>query len=160
MVNSVLFKVGCQAGFYVRRLAVDIGEKMGVKSHLQELRRTKSGQFTEEQAITLQQLMDAVAEGKIKEVVLPMETVADSMKKAIVSDTAIDNVCNGSPLYTGGIARFEDNIKKGDWVAVMSNKGELVAIGKANINSKEVKKRGTAVKIDRVLMKKGTYPKI
>ena len=158
--RDVLFKVGCEAGFYVRRLAVDIGKKLGMKSHLQELRRTKSGNFLEESAITLQDLMDAVQEKRPKEVILPMEIVAESVGKIIISDSSISNVCNGSPLYTGGIVRLEDNIIKGDWVAVLSLKGELVAIGKANMESGKILKerRGLAVKIDRVLMKKETYP--
>lgn len=158
--RDVLFKVGCEAGFYVRRLAVDIGKKLGVKSHLQELRRTKSGNFSEESAITLQDLIDAVTENRIKEAVLPMEAAIESVGKIIISDTSIDNVCNGSPLYTGGIVRLEDSIKKGDWVAVLSLKGELVAIGMSFSSSKDMlKRKGTAVKIDRVFMSKGTYPK-
>ena len=104
--------------------------------------------------------MDAVSENRIKEAVLPMERAVESAGKIIISDTSISNICNGSPLYTGGIVRLEDTIKKGDWVAIFSLKGELVAIGKAFANAKEMMKgRGTAAKIDRVLMKKETYPK-
>lgn len=158
--RDILFKVGCEAGFYVRRLAVDVGKKLGIKSHLQELRRTKSGSFSEESAITLQDLMDAAADKKIKYAVLPMEVVIESVGKIIISDTAIDNICNGSPLYTGGIVKLEDDIKKDDWVSILSLKGELVAIGKAAANSEDIfKRKGTAAKIDRVLMERGTYPK-
>jgi H/ACA ribonucleoprotein complex subunit 4 len=160
--KNILFKVGCEAGFYVRRLAVDVGKKLGVKSHLQELRRTKSGNFSEESAITLQNLIDAVEEERIKEVVHPMELVADSMGKVVVSDSSISNISNGSPLYIGGIVRIEDNIKKGNWVALFSLKGELIAIGKASMDSEDIskKKRGLAIKVDRVLIKKGTYPSL
>jgi H/ACA ribonucleoprotein complex subunit 4 len=160
--KDILFKVECEAGFYVRRLAVDIGKKLGVKSHLQELRRTKSGNFSEESVITLQNLMDAVEENRIKEVILPMELAVETVGKIIISDTSINNICNGSPLYVGGIIRLEDNIKKEDWIAIFSLKGELIAIGKAFMNSEDIfkKKRGLAVKTDRVLMKKGTYPNI
>lgn len=159
--KNILFKVGCEAGFYVRRLAVDVGKKLGVKSHLQELRRTKSGNFSEESRITLQNLIDAVEEDRIKEVIHPMEIAVETVGKIIVSDTSIENICNGSPLYIGGIIKLEDSIKKGDWVALFSLKGELVAIGKSSMFSKEIfdKKRGMTIKTDRVLMKKGTYPK-
>jgi H/ACA ribonucleoprotein complex subunit 4 len=158
--RDILFKVGCEAGFYVRRLAVDIGKKLGVKSHLQELRRTKSGNFPEDSAITLQDLMDAVSENRIKDAILPMETAVEFVNKIIVSDTSISNICNGSPLYTGGIVRLEDNIKKGSWTVILSLKGELVAIGKAAMDSKDMlKRKGLAAKVDRVLMRKETYPK-
>lgn len=159
--RDILFKVGCEAGFYVRRLAVDIGKKLGVKSHLQELRRTKSGTFSEESVITLQDLMDFAAEKRLEEAVLPMEVAIEAVGKIIISDTSVGNVCNGSPLYVGGIVRLEDSIKKGEWTALLSLKGELVAIGKAFMSSEEMLKqrKGTAVKVDRVLMQKETYPK-
>ena len=45
--RNVLFKVGCEAGTYIRKLCFDIGEILGVGAHMQELRRTRSGSFTE-----------------------------------------------------------------------------------------------------------------
>ncbi|MFH1473728.1 MAG: RNA-guided pseudouridylation complex pseudouridine synthase subunit Cbf5 [Candidatus Aenigmatarchaeota archaeon] len=158
--KNILFKVGCEAGFYVRNLAVDVGKKLGVKSHLQELRRTKSGNFSEEQTITLQNLFDAVEEEKIKEAVHPMEIAIETIGKVVVSDTTISNITNGSPLYVMGISRLEDNIRKGEWVGMFSLKGELIAIGKASMDSNDIlkKNKGLAIKVDRVLMKKGTYP--
>ena len=157
--RNILFKIECEAGFYVRRFADDLGKKLGIGAHLQELRRIKSGSFSEESAITLQELFDAKNEEKLRKIILPMESVVESVGKIVISDNAIDNICNGSPLAVGGIVRLEDNIKKGEWVAMLSLKGELVAIGKAMLNAKEIfeRKKGLAVKTDRVLMKKGTY---
>jgi H/ACA ribonucleoprotein complex subunit 4 len=157
--RNVLFKIGCEAGFYVRRFADDLGKKLGIGAHLQELRRTRSGSFSEESAISLQDLIDAKEEGRLKEVILPMEVAVESVGKIIISDNSIGSICNGAPLAIGGIVRLEDNIKKGDWVALFSLKGELIAIGKALIDSKTImdKNRGLAFKTDRVLMKKGTY---
>ena len=45
--RNVLFKVACEAGTYIRKLCFDIGEILGVGAHMQELRRTRSGSFTE-----------------------------------------------------------------------------------------------------------------
>ncbi|OGI11959.1 tRNA pseudouridine(55) synthase TruB [Candidatus Micrarchaeota archaeon RBG_16_36_9] len=157
--RNVLFKVGCEAGFYVRRLADDLGKKLKIGAHLQELRRTKSGGFSEESAITLQDLVDAREEDRLREVILPMEIAVESIGKIIISDNAIENICNGAPLAVGGIVRLEDNIKRGECIALFSLKGELVAIGKALMDSKTIleKKVGLAFKTDRVLLKKETY---
>jgi H/ACA ribonucleoprotein complex subunit 4 len=160
--RNILFKIGCEAGFYVRRFADDLGKKLKIGAHLQELRRTKSGSFSEESVVTLQDLFDANKnEEKLREIILPMEFVIETIGKVIISDNAIDNICNGAPLAVGGIIRLEDDIKKGDWVSILSLKGELIAIGKALLNSKEMleQNKGLAVKTDRVLMKKGTYPR-
>jgi H/ACA ribonucleoprotein complex subunit 4 len=160
--RNILFRIGCEAGFYVRRFADDVGKRLKVGSHLQELRRTRSGIFTEEDVITLQDLIDAKEEGRLKEVIKPMELVVESVGKVIISDNAIENICNGSPLAVGGIIMLEDKIKRDDWTAILSLKGELVAIGKAFMDSDSImsNKSGLAVKVDRVLMKKGAYPKI
>jgi H/ACA ribonucleoprotein complex subunit 4 len=158
--RNILFQIECEAGFYVRRFADDLGKRLKIGAHLQELRRTKSGNFSEDQTTTLQELFDAAGdERKLKEIILPMEMAVESVAKVIVSDNAIENICNGAPLAIGGIVRLEDKIKKGDWTAIFSLKGELVAIGKALLSSKEIleKNKGLAVKTDRVLMKKGTY---
>lgn len=160
--RDVLFRIGTEAGFYVRRFADDFGKKLGIGAHLQELRRTKSGSFSEKDLITLQALCDALGdEEKMRTVILPLESVIESVGKVVISDSAVDNICNGAPLAIGGIVRLEDGIKRGDWTAMLSLKGELVAIGRALLGSQEIveKSRELAVKTDKVLMKKGTYPK-
>jgi len=53
----VRFSLACSKGTYVRQLAHDIGEKLGCGAHLTELRRTRSGEFTIEQAVTFSDLM-------------------------------------------------------------------------------------------------------
>ncbi|MGD2279095.1 MAG: tRNA pseudouridine(55) synthase TruB, partial [Candidatus Omnitrophota bacterium] len=47
----VTFRVVCSKGTYVRQLAEDAGKKLGCGAHLVELRRTRSGQFSLEQAL-------------------------------------------------------------------------------------------------------------
>lgn len=46
----VYFTVGCSKGTYIRSLAHDIGSSLGVGAYLTELRRTKIGDFSVEQA--------------------------------------------------------------------------------------------------------------
>lgn len=53
---EVDFRVACSKGFYVRTYAFDIGEELGCGAHLKALRRTKSGRFTLENTITVEQL--------------------------------------------------------------------------------------------------------
>jgi tRNA pseudouridine55 synthase len=53
----VEFRVVCGKGTYIRQLAEDIGEKLGCGAHLTELRRTRSGSFSIEQAISFSDLL-------------------------------------------------------------------------------------------------------
>lgn len=57
----VSFSVTCSKGTYVRQLAVDIGALLGCGAHLSALRRTRSGAFTVDRAVTVDALrgMDA-----------------------------------------------------------------------------------------------------
>lgn len=50
------FTVRCSKGFYVRTYAHDIGERLGCGGHLSALRRTRSGKFTLERAVTVADL--------------------------------------------------------------------------------------------------------
>jgi len=152
----VLIKVGCEAGTYIRRLAEQIGWELDVGSHLVELRRTKSGGFNEDDIITLQDLSDAIVssdENIIREVVHPLELVANEMNCVIVGEGAIDNICNGSPLYVGGVVKVTADIKVGDIVGMFSVAGEMIGFGIAKMTSKEMikEKKGIAVKTDRIL---------
>lgn len=66
---EVDFTVQCSKGFYVRTYAHDIGEKLGCGAHLSALRRTRSGKFTLERAITIDTLKQAPREDLFKALV-------------------------------------------------------------------------------------------
>jgi tRNA pseudouridine55 synthase len=53
------FTVVCSKGFYVRTYAHDIGEALGCGAHLKNLRRTKSGRFVVDGAITVEELKNS-----------------------------------------------------------------------------------------------------
>lgn len=165
--KDVLFKVGCEAGTYIRKLCHDIGQSLGVGAHMSELRRTKVGNFTEDQSHSLLETKDAYefwkegSEEKLREILMPIEFAILHVKRIFVKDSAVDSICNGSPVYPGGIARAQEGIERGETVAVYSLKEELVALGIAKLSSKEMVERkiGSAVRTDRVFMERGTYPK-
>ncbi|NOR84771.1 RNA-guided pseudouridylation complex pseudouridine synthase subunit Cbf5 [archaeon] len=167
--NDVLFRVKCQAGTYIRVLCSDIGRSLGVGAHMAELRRTIAGPFGEADAITLHDLRDAYEdyknngdETKLREYLLPVEFAAKDTPKIIIKDSAISAVCHGANLSLGGIVKFTNNIQIGNLVAIFSLKGELVAIGKAVIDSTAIDKKrtGIACTISRVVMNEDTYPRM
>ncbi len=60
-IPKVKFRVTCSKGTYIRKLAADIGQRLGCGAYLSALRRTRSGNFTIDQAITLDQLIKLTA---------------------------------------------------------------------------------------------------
>ena len=57
------FRVVCTKGFYVRTYAHDIGQKLGCGAHLSRLRRTKSGRFNLDKAVTASELKNGERSG-------------------------------------------------------------------------------------------------
>ncbi|WP_296621297.1 tRNA pseudouridine(55) synthase TruB [Marivirga sp.] len=56
--NKVSFRVRCSKGTYIRSLAHDFGEKLGVGAYLSALRRTKIGDFSVEDAENLNEFVN------------------------------------------------------------------------------------------------------
>ena len=167
--RDVLFKAQVQAGTYIRTLCVDFGKKMNVKAHMHALRRTRSGPFTELQAVTLYDLKDAYEtwkekgdEAGLREIVKPVEFGVKHISKVLVKDSTVSAICHGAPLHVGGISKFSTGIDAEDNVAVMTLKGELVGIGVAMMDSEGMKvgKKGIAVMLKRIVMKEDLYPRM
>jgi len=167
--RDVLFRVGCEAGTYIRTLVVDVGKKLKCGAHLAELRRTKVGPFSEEESVILQDLKDAYIfwkedgnEQEIRSIINPMERLIDFLPKIVIRDSAVDALCHGANLALPGVVEVDSNIKKGDIVAILTLKGEGVALAKTLLSTEEIiqKDSGLCANLERVLMNKGTYPPI
>ena len=132
-----VFWVSCQAGTYIRTLCVHLGLLLGTGGHMQELRRVRSGNITENDGmVTMHDVLDAQwclengkGEGYLRRVVRPLEVLLLKHKKIVVKDTAVNAICYGAKLMIPGLLRFSDNIEIGDEVVLMTTKGEAVAIG-------------------------------
>lgn len=167
--NLYLLRCLCESGTYIRKLIYDIGEVLGVGATMVELRRTKVGPLTDESGfVTLHDLNDAVFrmsngdESRIRTLVRPIEACLGGIKEVVIKDAAIDAVCHGAMLAIPGIIALSPDISKGDTVVLLSAKGELVALAKANLSTQEVVavKKGIAFPVNRVIMEAGTYPKL
>jgi len=162
-----LFTVACQSGTYIRKLCFDVGEILGVGAHMQELRRVRSGPFVVSESHTMLDLVDAVDlykggdEAPLRELIRPYEDALALQPKIWVRDTAVDAICTGAGLAMPGILRMESGINRGDLVAVLTQKGEAVALMKAERAEEQIMEaeHGIAALPVRVLMKRGTYPK-
>lgn len=165
--KDVLFKVGCEAGTYIRKLIHDIGARLG-GAHMAELRRTKAGPFDESTLTTLQDLSDAHhywdqehSEGELRTMIQPLERGVEHLPKVWVFDQAVSTICHGVDLKIPGVVKFHDTVEKGEIVAIMTLKEELIALGTASIPFKELmkKEKGVVVKTHKVFMHRGLYKK-
>lgn len=159
--KDVLFRVKCQAGTYIRVLCHKIGEELGTGAHMAELRRTQAGPFTEQDnLVTLNDLQDAYHFYKeennskfLMHCIQPIEKALKYLPKCWILDTTLKSVSHGRDIAVPGISKLE-NFRKGETVAVMTLKEELVAIGEAVISGVEIntQQKGIAIKVQKVFM--------
>lgn len=103
----VRFTTEVSAGTYVRSLAHELGEKLGVGAHLAELRRTASGEFTLAQAVSLQRLAEmkeqaqenlASLEDLVAGVALNPRRILPQLPSVTVSQETAGLIANGRAI--------------------------------------------------------------
>lgn len=165
--KEVLGRVKCESGFYVRVLIKQLGEKLDTQAEMQELRRTQQGQLAEKDADTLQDIVDAYHfyteeddEQALREVLHPIEKAVNHLRKVVVKDSAVNAIANGADLGAAGISQLQDGIEKGEQIAIMTLKGELIALAEAQMTSEQMyDSEETAATLNSVHMDPETYPK-
>ena len=139
----VLLSTVADSGTYVRTLAVDLGDALGVGAHLEELRRTATGPFDEGQAVPLSSVADARALARGGEptallaLLRPVEEVWREFPTLVLKDAAASAVAHGAPLAAGGVASANRRFARGDRVVLVSRERELVATGVALCSTDE-----------------------
>ncbi len=90
------------AGFYVRSFAVDLGERLGCGACLDSLRRTGSGSFTLDDAVTLEALQASQpGEGAVH--LVPLEQLLPEMPAGQLTDEGRRRLGHGQPLRAGDL---------------------------------------------------------
>src|SRR5574340_317314 len=165
----LLTRILCEAGTYIRKIFYDLGEILGPGATMIELRRTRVGQFNEDSnLVKMHDLVDAYAlwkekndESKLKRILMPIEHALSEIKSVVIRDSAVDALCHGAQLAIPGILEISHGLKRGDFVAIYTQKGEVVALAEAILNEDEIAEntKGFAFKIKRIIMAPNTYPK-
>lgn len=166
--RQVLFRVSCQAGTYIRKLAYDIGEVLQVGAHMRELRRVRAGSFTEDTISTLYDVLKlsqssgTEREELARRIIVPMEKAFQHVSKIYIRDSAVSAICHGADLAVPGVVRLTEGIRLNSAVALFTLKGELVALSKALMTSEQVleAEKGLAAKTLRVVMSSDVYPRM
>ena len=138
--KDVLFIAEVQAGTYIRKLASDLGDKIG-GAHMLELRRTKASIFPEENSITLYDFEKAVEEYKkgsdslLKNILIPAEScILQVMPSIQLKESSIKQLLTGKPLMKSDIESPPKEelfaiFNKNRFIAIMKkvNEGDIIA---------------------------------
>lgn len=120
-------RIHCSAGTYVRSLAHDLGAALGCGAHVEQLRRTRSGAFSIEQARTLEQLQQLRDEDRFEDALLRPADLLPEIPNAYVDPDTAGQIRNGrdfrvSPFRQDAGSRL---------VKALGAQDELLAIGES-----------------------------
>ncbi|MGH9561736.1 MAG: hypothetical protein ACRD3S_09805, partial [Terracidiphilus sp.] len=136
------FVVECGAGTYIRAIAHDLGKLHGAGAHLAEIARTAVGEFTIDQAATLEDLAEDAKSGKLASRVIPLEHLLVDLPRAVVLPVIEKRIRNGAkfnlplaqiqPGQTTAAQGAPAQLDSGEWkparLRVFNQQGNLIAI--------------------------------
>jgi len=119
--DLVEFRSRVSSGTYLRSLAHELGRKLGVGAHLASLRRTAVAEFTLEQSHTLEQVAEAVGQGRLEELLVHPRRVLPEIPSVTADDEAVGKIRHGRSLNLPEMSRSK-------FVKVFAGQAELICI--------------------------------
>lgn len=125
-VAEVELEVG--RGAYVRTLAHDLGERLGCHAHLEGLTRLRSGPFSLDDAIELDELREAERQDTWQELLYPVDRVLESWYAALLGEQHTLDVCQGRLLVLTPVRKEFTDLALDTPCRAYSHEGEFLAI--------------------------------
>lgn len=120
----VRISVTCSKGTYIRTLCHDIGQKLGCGGCMEELLRTKSGQFSLEDSLTLGQIQTLADQGEIEEHLIEIREILGEYPALSGKKMADRLLKNGNPVTEALV----DGSYRDGWVRMHTSEGEFIGI--------------------------------
>jgi len=112
----VRMEVTCSKGTYIRTLCHDIGEKLGCHGCMEQLIRTRVGQFDRNGAHTLDEIAAIVGEGRLSEILVPVDEMFAALRSFATADDHAKKLAeNGNPLKPAQIREIGETASGGDF---------------------------------------------
>lgn len=135
---KIRFNLVCSKGTYVRALARDIGRKLGCGAHLTSLRRIRSGPFSLDQAISMEELKNCSKASLTHWVISPEEALSDTPELK-ADERMIRKVSQGQRIVLKDLGQKPlPDFKKGQELRMSSSEGKLVAILRCERDREEI----------------------
>lgn len=133
----VKLRVSCSKGTYIRTLCHDIGEKLGCGGCMEELLRTRVGQFCLADALTLSEVEVLAREGRIAERIVSIEEMFARLPAVFCVPEADKLLANGNPVLISQTDAKE--MKDNAQVRMYDSTGRFIGIFAAESINKRLK---------------------
>ncbi len=125
----VSFFVSCSKGTYIRSICAELGERLGTKACMSKLRRTRSGSFTENDAIRLEELRDSGREF-FEQRMIPLTGALVNLRSIAVDNDLSRKLRTGyQPAAMDFIGNNIPSLAAGDMVKLINSDNNLLAVG-------------------------------
>ncbi|MFH0975337.1 MAG: tRNA pseudouridine(55) synthase TruB [Spirochaetota bacterium] len=142
--STVTIDVTCSKGTYIRSLAKDIGDFLGTGGHLESLRRIASGNFSIENAATINELKESADDNKIisnlnaeKKYLYKPEEALTNFSYLKVKNAIVKNILNGAFFLRNDIINIYNNGKNP--FIILDEEENLIAIADIDIDNWSIK---------------------
>jgi len=139
------FVIECSSGTYIRSLAHEMGQELGCGAHLAEITRTAVGEFSLEQALSLEELAEAKRVGKFADCLIHLENLLPNFPRANVLPVVEKRVRHGSKFNVsiaqiqpgraqpppGATMQLDGGEPKAPRLRVFGQQDKLIAIAEA-----------------------------
>ena len=125
------FEVTCSKGTFVRTLCHDIGQKLGCGAVMDSLVRLSSGDFTLEQALGFDELRALAEEGRVEEIVRPMEEIFSFLPAIHLTDEGLRRGLNGAYVGLEHIAAGKIPAEKDTLCALYAPDGRIAVLSRS-----------------------------
>lgn len=93
-----MIRVACGKGTYIRTLSVQIGEKLGFPAHMANLVRTASGNFRQNDCLTLEEVEEQNRRQTLQQFIRPLEDALNEFESVEIDDDLYGKIMNGQVL--------------------------------------------------------------
>lgn len=121
--------VSCSKGTYIRTLAHDIGQALGCGAHLSYLIRTATGEFTLEDSVTIAEILEAIHQKRLAELLLPIDWGLGTFQKVLIKEQVIKKAINGVQLQIGDYEDCPKNLQVGQLMRIYFG-NKLISLSK------------------------------
>jgi tRNA pseudouridine55 synthase len=135
--QDVEIEVLCSAGTYVRGLARDLGEILGIPAHLSELRRLASGPFKIEDAVDLAEIQ----EGPAAKQGLSVDKALGHLPVALIQEDYLPRLLHGTQPEEGDLEYPDPMPALDSWVAMREEDGRLRALARVEQREEGIRLR-------------------
>ena len=121
-------RVKCSKGTYIRTICHDIGQKLSCGGAMVSLKRTKVGNFGIEDSYTLSRIEDMAKEGRLCEILLPVEKVFEKLPEIRVKEEVMKALLNGNQLRREDFLSLSEEALKAEEVRVYGSDGRFYGV--------------------------------